>query len=107
MLATRYTRIAGRHSFRTGLDLQRFPVRESFTLGITDTAFNDPADDRFNPALVAHDLTRGGSLFLFDETLAGTLGSGFIQDTLTVGRLTASLGLRFDEYRFLVTGRQW
>jgi hypothetical protein len=107
MLATRYTRNAGRHSFRTGLDLQRFPVRESFTLGITDTRFNDPAADGFNPALVAHDLMRGGSLFLFDEALAGTLASGFIQDTLAFGRLTASLGLRFDEYQFLVTGRQW
>jgi hypothetical protein len=56
---------------------------------------------------VPHDLTRGGSPFRFDEALTGTLASGFFQDTVSAGRLTVSLGLRFDEYRFLVTGRQW
>jgi hypothetical protein len=107
MLATRYTRVTGRHSFRTGADLQRFPVREAFTLAITDPRFNEPGVERFNAALLAHDLTRGGSPFHFDEARTGTLASGFIQDTVVAGRLTASLGLRFDEYRFLVTGRQW
>jgi outer membrane cobalamin receptor len=107
MLSTRYTRTDGRHSVRTGIDVQRFPVRESFTLGITETGFNDPGSAEYNEALAAHDLTRGGTLFVFDEKAAGTLASGFVQDTVQLGRLTASLGLRFDEYRFRVTGRQW
>jgi hypothetical protein len=106
-LATRYTRVGGRHSVRTGADVQRFPVRESFTLGITDTAFNDPTSDGFNAALLAYDLTRDGSIFQFDDERAGTLASAFAQDTITWGRATATLGIRFDEYRFLVTGRQW
>jgi hypothetical protein len=106
-LATRYTRVASRHSIRAGVDAQRFPVRESFTFGITDPAFNDPSAEGFNAALVAHDLTRGGSLFQFDGERAGTMLSTFVQDTIIWSRLTASLGLRFDEYRFLVTGRQW
>jgi hypothetical protein len=106
-IATRYTRVGGRHSLRTGADMQRFPVRESFTLGITDPAFNDPAFDGFNAALLAHDLTRDGSIFQFDDERAGTLASAFVQDTVTWGRATATLGLRFDEYRFLVMGRQW
>lgn len=105
--ATRYTRVAGRHSMRTGADVQRFPVREAFTLGITDPAFNDPASGDFNPALLAHDLTRGGSLFRFDERRAGTLAAAFFQDSIALERVTATLGLRFDEYRFLVNGRQW
>jgi hypothetical protein len=107
MLSTRYTRVTSRHSLRSGADVQRFPVRETFTLAITDPGFNQPGADGFNPALMPHDLTRGGSPFRFDEAQAGTLVSGFIQDTISAGALTASLGLRFDEYRFLVTGRQW
>lgn len=106
-LAVRYTRVSGRHSIRTGTDLQRFPVRESFTLGITDAAFNNPASDSFNLALLPHDLTRGGSIFRYDDERAGTLASAFVQDTVTWGRATATLGLRFDEYRFVVSGRQW
>jgi hypothetical protein len=105
-LATRYTRVAGRHSVRAGVDLQRFPVREAFTLGITRADFNDPAADRFNPALLPHDLTRGGSPFLFDEKRTGTLATGFVQDSFQWRRLSATAGLRFDEYRFVVTGRQ-
>jgi hypothetical protein len=105
-VATRYTRVAGRHSVRAGVDLQRFPVREAFTLGITRGGFNDPGAPDFNPALLAHDLTRGGSPFVFDEKRTGTLASGFVQDSIRWNRLAATLGLRFDEYRFVVTGRQ-
>ena len=43
--------------------MQRFPVRESFTVGITDPGFNDPAASGFNAALLPHDLTRGGVPF--------------------------------------------
>lgn len=105
-LSTRYTRVAGRHSVRAGGDVQRFPVRESFTLGITHPGFNHPASDAFNPALVAYDLTRGGAPFAFYDTRTGTLASAFAQDSLRWRRLTTTLGLRFDEYRFIVTGRQ-
>jgi hypothetical protein len=106
-VATRYTRVAGRHSMRAGGDLQRFPVRESFTLGITDSRFNDPAGDGFNAALLPYDLTRGGALFRFFDERSGTMASAFVQDSVRWSRLTTTVGLRFDEYRFLVTGRQW
>jgi hypothetical protein len=105
-LATRYTRIRGVHTFRAGGDLQRFPVREAFTLGITDADFNDPAGETFNPALLPHDLTRGGQPFVFSDRRTGSLVSGFVQDSIRWNRLTATLGLRFDEYRFLVSGRE-
>ena len=104
--ATRVTRLSGRHTLRTGIDLQYFPVRESFTLGVTDDRFNDPASETFNPALLPHDLTRGGIPFAFEDARAGWLTSGFVQDSIRWDRLSATLGLRFDEYRFIVTGRQ-
>jgi hypothetical protein len=104
-LATRFTRLSGRHTLRTGVDLQYFPVRESFTLGLTDGRFNDPASETFNPALLPHDLTRGGIPFAFEEARAGWLTSGFVQDSIRWDRLSATLGVRFDEYRFIVIGR--
>lgn len=104
--STRHTRMSGRHSLRAGADLQRFPVRERFALGLTRSDFNDPAATDFNRALLPYDLTRGGSRFEFQETRTGTLVSAFAQDQVTWPRLTATLGLRFDEYRFIVRGRQ-
>jgi hypothetical protein len=106
-LATRYTRASGRHTVRAGGDLQRFPVSEVFTLGLTSPDLNHPASAGFNSALAAHDLTRGGSPFVFQDARTGALASAFVQDEIRWRRLTATLGLRFDEYRFLVTGRQW
>jgi hypothetical protein len=105
-LATRYMKVAGRHTLRAGADLQRFPVREAFTFGITDHDFNDPQSDGFNPALLPHDLTRGGSPFSFAARRTGGLASGFVQNSVRWADVTATLGLRFDEYRFLVVGRQ-
>ena len=104
--ATRYTRILGAHSLRTGVDYQRFPVREHFTMGITRPSFNNPASPYFNPGLSAHDLTRGGTPFVFDDQRVGRTWSGFVQSTLRLGTATLALGLRHDTYRFLTHGRQ-
>lgn len=98
--------IAGRHMLRGGVDFQHFPVSENFTFGITDPAFNDPAGEGYRPTLLPHDLSRGGRLFAFSKKAAGKLTSGFLQDHVKYGRLVLSAGLRYDDYRFLVQGRQ-
>lgn len=105
-LATRLTKLSGIHSLRIGADLQRFPVREQFTLGLTASTFNSPDDAGFNPALLPYDLTRGGTRFQFDDRATGTLTSAFAQDVVRWSHLTATIGLRLDDYRFLVRGRQ-
>jgi hypothetical protein len=79
-LGVRWTREAGRHSWRAGADSQHFPVREQFTFGRDD--------------------------FRFAKSHAGNLHSGFAQDTMRLGRWTVTLGLRFDAYRFLSEGNQ-
>jgi hypothetical protein len=79
-LAVRWTREAGRHSWRAGADTQHFTVREHFTFGRDD--------------------------FRFAKSQAGDLHSGFAQDTMRLGRWTVTLGLRFDAYRFLSQGNQ-
>ena len=101
----RYTRQAGAHQFLVGADAQRVPVRESFTLAITDPAFNDPALATYNASLGSLDLTRGGQPFVFRDAQAGHVAGVFGQAIVRARAVTATLGARHDEYRFLVNAR--
>ena len=103
---SRYTRTISSHLLRAGVDVQRFPVVERFAMGLTSPSFNDPAAEDFNEALLPYDLTRGGSMFEFEEARAGTQVGAFVQATLQFGSWTANAGVRHDEYHFLVSGRQ-
>jgi hypothetical protein len=103
--STRYSRVVGSHLVRAGVDGQWFPIRERFSMGITDPAFNDPGLDTFNPALLAHDLSREGLPFTFSDARTGRLLSGFLQSTIRWHALTVTPGLRYDDYRLLVGGR--
>lgn len=105
--AVRWNRDTGRHSWRAGLDYLHFPISETFTFGVTSPEFNRPDAPDFIPTLLAHDLSRGGSLFRFAKAQAGNLYSSFVQDTIRMGRLIVTLGMRFDEYRFLAQGNQF
>lgn len=98
--------VVGRHVLRGGLDFQHFPVSENFTFGVTDPAFNDPAGEGYRPTLLPHDLSRGGRLFEFSKKAAGNLTSLFLQDSIKYGRFVFAPGVRYDDYRFLVNGRQ-
>jgi outer membrane receptor protein involved in Fe transport len=103
--SVRYSRAMGRHALVGGAEVRRFPVDEFFTMGITSPTFNAPGTPGFNEALLPYDLTRGGSPFVFRESRAGTQVSAFVDSKLSLGDVTLSLGLRHDEYRFLVDGR--
>jgi hypothetical protein len=105
-LNTRYTRIAGAHTIRAGADWQHIPLSEDFSFGITSADFNDPARADFRESLLGYDLTRGGRRFYFSDRAAGNLYSGFLQDNVRWGRFSLALGLRYDNYRFLVNGAQ-
>ena len=103
----RWNTLAGAHNLRGGFDVQRFPVSESFSFGITEPAFNAAASPGFNPNLAPYDLTRpGGRLFRYADRGTGAFDAGFIQDQIRLGAWQLSLGLRFDSYRFLVNGTQ-
>jgi len=105
-LSARYNRVHGIHNFRVGADLQRTPISENFSFGITNPDFNDPASPDYLPNLHPHDLSRGGKPFLFSGKLTGALHSGFLQDRVRWRRLTVSLGLRYDHYHFVAKGTQ-
>ncbi|PYV39631.1 MAG: hypothetical protein DMG06_22635, partial [Acidobacteria bacterium] len=106
ILASRFNTIHGSHNFRGGVDFQNFPVSENFTFGVTYPAFNDPESEKFIPTLLAHDLSRGGRLFQFSKRRSGHLSTVFSQDNIRWKRFMFSLGLRYDDYRFLVRGHQ-
>ncbi len=103
----RYTRVAGVHELQGGAEVQRFPVRESFSLGIVSPAFNDPGSPTYNPALRPHDLSRGGVPFRFAASGTGRTAGIYGQARLRAGAATVTLGLRGDAYAFLVDGTQW
>lgn len=105
--SVRYNRVAGRHTLRMGADLQRVPISEFFSFGITGRDFNDPASEDYLPNLRPHDLSRGGRPFVFADKRTGALDSGFVQDRMRLGRLTLSLGARYDLYRFVARGNQF
>jgi hypothetical protein len=105
-LTGRYNRGSGRRQLRAGADLQRFPVAEHFTMAITSPVFNAPGTRGYNDALLPYDLTRGGSYFTFDESRTGSQLSAFVQSSIGFDRVTLNLGVRHDEYRFLIDGRQ-
>lgn len=103
----RLNMVRGRHTLRMGADIQRYPVSENFFFGITDPDFNDPESGSYNPNVAPHDLSRGGRQFLFSAKKTGGFYSGFVQDNVRLGDWQVSLGLRYDNYRFLVNGEQF
>lgn len=88
----RYSKVYGRHQLRFGLDYQTYPLHEQFRFAVTDPSFSVPP---------------GRQSFEFNQRARGSMRSGFLQDHLRLGRFTATLGLRYDSYRFLTHGGQW
>ena len=105
-LSGRLNAVRGAHTLRGGADYQRYPVSENFSFGLTSPGFNVPGSDGYNPALLPHDLSRGGTLFHFSDKDSGSFYSGFVQDQVRLGRWFLALGLRYDNYRFLVHAHQ-
>lgn len=99
-----YTQQNGGNTLKAGIQYARYPIHEQFSYAITDpTLITDPADPNypFTPA-------GGGHLFRYDDTIAPTLTSGFIQDELKAGGWDLSMGLRYDIYHLRdYTQSQW
>jgi hypothetical protein len=120
----------GRHALKGGVQIQVTPVSEAFSIGLTDPGFNSPCVDvtgtavpdssltslsqcaaagygenvTFKPALVRFDLSRGGTLFGFRGAATIKEESGYVQDSIKLGRLNLNAGLRYDHYDGLSKG---
>jgi hypothetical protein len=91
--------VKGIHNFKAGVQTFHYLLNETFTLGITDPAFN--TGDAFQPGLAAFDLTRGGRSFFFRGHADIKESAFYVQDSITLGALTLQTGLRYDIYRGL------
>ncbi len=87
--------VQGIQNLKAGVQLMQTRLQEAFQLGITDPNFVDPAEQ---PGLVPFDLTRGGQLFSFAGRKNINQYAFFVQDAVTLGRLTLNAGIRVDQY---------
>jgi hypothetical protein len=131
-LKTDLNYLHGRHNAKFGAQVTHTFLTEQFTLGLTDPTFNPVCLDAngdavlnpglINPAncqkagfqsnpdllpgLVPYDLTRGGSLFQYHGHADIREQAFYGQDTITLGKLTLNMGLRFDRYDGISYGTQ-
>ena len=83
---------AGRHEIKWGGDGYYAPVTEALQYAIADPSFFDPGTPR-NFRFFDHRLDREQA--------------GFAQDTIGMGNLTLSAGLRWDHYSLVVRDQAW
>jgi hypothetical protein len=121
--------VKGIHNLKAGADFNHTFLAEHFNLGITDPSYNaiclnpngtpDSSPTPINPNLCAgsgllpnpaflpgllpYDLTRSGSLFGFQGYTDIKQVAMYVQDSLTLGKLTINLGIRGDLYRGLTS----
>ena len=119
----------GRHNAKVGAQVSFTSLHEHFQLGITDPSFNAPCADSsgtpvpdapatvpsgcqaadlfpnsaYLPGVAGFDLTRGGSLFTFHGSALIKQQAAYAQDSITAGKATVMLGVRFDRYDGLTT----
>ena len=94
------TFVRGHNTIKTGFELTRFPVIESFTFAITDLDALLEKEPDLTAAAQAFTLAHP---FLFNDHRTGTEASAYFQDHINAtSNLTFDLGVRFDSYHFLV-----
>ncbi|HXM93241.1 MAG TPA: TonB-dependent receptor [Candidatus Dormibacteraeota bacterium] len=121
--------VQGVHNIKAGAQLQHWFLKEQFSLGLTDPAFNAPcslsdttpdpsptptdptlcptanpgdtANANFLAGLLPFDLTRGGKLLNFNDHTDIKETSLYVQDAITLGNWSFNLGIRGDLYRGL------
>src|SRR5581483_8101092 len=97
----------GIHNAKVGVQTSHTFLTEAFQFGITDPDFNDPKSPDFLPGLRPFDLTRGGRLFTFNGHTDIKQVAVYAQDAITLGDLTLSAGVRFDNYAGISKDHLW
>ena len=92
---------AGDNNLKTGLQYVRYPIHEQFAFAITNLnqaqMQTGTTIDSSSP-IYAYTSAGGGNIFHFNDELAPSLASAFIQDDIKKGNLNLGLGLRLDSY---------
>ncbi|MCU1342478.1 MAG: Oar protein [Candidatus Acidoferrum typicum] len=99
--------VKGAHNVKVGVTYQHTFLTENDTLGIVDPSFLGigSCPNASNPAC-PFDLTQGGSLFHFHGHTDIKELALFVQDTITKGSWSFSLGIRGDIYRGISSASQ-
>lgn len=118
------SRVKGRHNVKGGFQYTHTALAENFRFGITNPTVNpvcldssgnpvlDPTltnpancvpagytpNPNLQPGLVPYDLTRNGALLVFRQKGGIDQEALYLQDSITLGNLVASLGVRGDRY---------
>jgi hypothetical protein len=129
-LDTLYVR--GPHTLKVGGTYWHTLLHERFSVALTDPLYNSPCltpsgdptaaagirsapgcapanlrpNPDFLPTLLPFDLTRGGSLYRFDQSADIMQSAFYAQDEMKLGPLLLTTGLRYDIYNGLSRGRQ-
>jgi hypothetical protein len=120
------------HTVKIGGTYAHTLLHERFSIALTDPLYNAPcvdssgnpvvapgisdtskcaregytANSGFLPALLPYDLTRGGTLYRFDQTADIEQAAFYAQDDIKWRHWLLSPGLRYDIYNGLSRGRQ-
>lgn len=90
-----------RNTLKVGIQYNRTPLRESFTIAATDPAI---LSDPFNPASVFP----LSAPFQFRDRRTGQEFAAYVQDRITVFEgFTADAGIRFDHYDIVSSADEW
>jgi hypothetical protein len=87
------------HNWKAGIQATGTRLAEQFSLALTRAS----AD----AALAAFNLTQGGKAYEFRGAAAIHQAALFAQDSLSLGALMLTLGIRFDHYRGLTSGQAY
>lgn len=116
--------VRGIHNLKVGTQIMQTRLKENFSFGLTNPAFNPvcldaqggaldlpgvtnpdacaplgfEANPGLSPGLVPFDLTRGGSPFFFHGTANINQQAAYAQDQITWNNWAINVGLRFDHY---------
>jgi hypothetical protein len=119
----------GKHNIKVGFQGMQTKLAENLYFGVTNFAYNavclnaagdaagpasltDPAqcaaaglreNPDLLPGLTAHDFTRGGQLFRFNDRANINQAAVYVQDQWRWNNLNLNIGFRFDRYAGVVT----
>lgn len=91
-----------KHQAKAGIGGEATPANEFFTFAVTNSALSDPDTAGGDVRYQRHDLTRGSSPMVVDESVDGDGFFAWIDDRFQIGGWTISAGLRYDVFDMTV-----
>lgn len=91
-----------KHQAKAGIGGERTPASEFFTFAVTNPAVSNPDTAGGDVRYQRHDLSRGSSPMVVNESIEGSGFFAWIDDRFQLGTWTISAGLRYDVFDMTV-----